>query len=159
MAATVVGSTSSPVVTRAERLTQLLLASATRRVWIANAYFVPPDPILALMQEKAAQGIDIRLLVPGMNSDVTIAYGSAQLDYGDLISHGARVWEYQPSMMHAKTMVVDDRVVTIGSINLDPLSLNELDEVALVVEDAALNATMAESFLEDLEFAKEIGKD
>lgn len=159
VAAAFVASTASPVVTRAERLTQLMIASAKKRVWIANAYFVPSESLLTLIQEKASQGVDVRLLVPGFASDSKAAFGSQQLDYGDLTGRGARVWEYQPSMMHAKTMIVDDKLVTVGSINLDPLSLNELEEAALVLEDAELNKQLAASFEKDCELAQEVGKD
>jgi cardiolipin synthase len=59
------------------------------------------------------------------------------------------VLEYQPSMMHAKTMVVDDDLALVGSINLDPLSLGKLEEVALVVQDRAFATTLARTFEAD----------
>jgi cardiolipin synthase len=71
---------------------------------------------------------------------------------------GVRIWEYQPSMMHAKTMLVDDEIVLVGSINFDPLSLNKLEEVALVAEDRGLAAELADAFAADCTHAKEFTK-
>ena len=67
-----------------------------------------------------------------------------------------RVYEYQPSMMHAKTMVVDDELSLVGSINFDLLSMDKLEEDALVVQDRAFNEEMARSFERDLTQATEI---
>ncbi len=152
-------STVSPVVTRAERLVQLMIQSAKKRLWIANAYFVPPDVILETMKSKAASGVDVRLLVPGTKSDSTLSMGSQHLEYGSLVKGGVRVFEYQPSMMHAKTMLVDDEVSLVSSINLEPLSLSKSEEVALVVQDRAFAVQMAESFERDCSHARIVDAD
>lgn len=144
-----VSSTASPSVTRAERLTQLVIATATQRLWIVNAYFVPSEAILDQLATKAAEGVDVRVLVAGHQSDSKTAFGYQQLTYGALIERGVQVWEYQPSMLHSKTMVVDGHLAVIGSINLDPLSLNTLDEVALVADDATLAGALEETFVAD----------
>jgi len=151
-----VSSTASPNVTRSERLTQMMIAAARKRLWIANAYFIPSQAILDLLASKAASGVDVRILAPGMKSDSKTSFGAQQGEYGALMKRGVRVWEYQPSMMHAKTMVVDDELSLIGSINLDPLSLNKLEEGALVVDDRALAAALALGFGRDCEHAKEL---
>ncbi len=148
-AAAFVSSTASPSVTRAERLTQLVIASATQRLWIVNAYFVPSEAILDQLATKAAEGVDVRVLVAGHQSDSKAAFGYQQLTYGELIKRGVRVWEYQPCMLHSKTMVVDGHLAVIGSINLDPLSLNTLDEVALVADDATLASELEATFVAD----------
>ncbi len=151
-----ISSTASPNVTRSERLTQLMIAAAQKRIWIANAYFVPSRAILDLLARKAASGVDVRILAPGKKSDSKTSFGLQQGEYGALLKRGVRVWEYQPSMMHAKTMVVDDELSLIGSINLDPLSLNKLEEGSLVVDDRALTAALALGFGRDCEHAKEL---
>ncbi|RYZ04660.1 MAG: Cardiolipin synthetase [Myxococcales bacterium] len=143
-----VGS-SAGVLTRAERLTQLLISAATRRLWIANAYFVPSRGVLELVKQKARAHVDVRILAPYKNSDSKTAFGAQHVEYGDLVEAGARVWEYTPSMMHAKTMIVDDELASIGSINLDPLSLNELEENALVVQDRAFADELGRAFVAD----------
>lgn len=154
-----VTSTGSSVLTRAERLTHLLLAAGERRIWISVAYFVAPDGLLAVLRSKAEAGVDVRLLVPGVKSDSKTSFGSQQLDYGELTDRGVRVWEYTPGMMHAKTMVIDDYISVVGSYNLDPLSLGSLEEGSLVVDDPALNAELAAAFLRDLERSEEVDRE
>ncbi|MDQ3341608.1 MAG: phospholipase D-like domain-containing protein [Myxococcota bacterium] len=148
-----VTSTASPNVTRAERLTQLMIASAQKRLWIVNAYFVPSAAIVDMLAAKAAAGVDVRLLVAGRTSDSKLAFGAQQLIYRQLIEQGVRVWEYQPCMLHSKTMVIDESLTLVGSVNLDPLSLNELEEVALVVDDRTAARELEASFLKDCEHA------
>jgi cardiolipin synthase len=137
------------VVTRAERLMQLLIARATRRLWIANAYFVPSQGILALLKRQARAGVDVRILAPDKNSDSKTAFGAQHKEYGSLVKEGVKVWEYTSSMMHAKTVLVDDDLSLVGSINLDPLSLNELEENALVIQDRAFAEQLERAFLAD----------
>ncbi len=144
-----VRSDGAPVVTRAERLTQLAIAAAHKRLWIENAYFAPSKAILELLARRASEGVDVRIVTAGRKSDSKLAFLWAQSDYGELRKRGVRVWEYQASMIHAKTMLVDEALVVIGSVNLDPLSLNELEEGALVAEDPAAAARLARDFEED----------
>ena len=154
-----VTSTGSPVLARAERLTYLLFAASKRRLWVSVAYFVPPEAMLEVLKRKAAAGVDVRLLTAGFKSDSKTAFGSQQFDYDELARHGVRIFEYQPAMMHAKTMVIDDEIAVVGSQNLDPLSLHELEEGSLVVEDAAFNAGLAAAFLRDCALAEEVGRE
>jgi cardiolipin synthase A/B len=154
-----VSSTASAVVTRAERLTQLLIGFGGRRIWISNAYFVPSDAILELLGRKASEGVDVRILVAGKQSDSKTSFGAQQFEYGSLLKRGVRVWEYLPSMLHTKAMLVDAALSVIGSINLDPLSLNKLEEGALVVQDPDLNEQLAASFVQDCAQARELVKD
>ena len=153
-----VTSTASPVLTRAERLVQLVIQAAKRRLWIANAYFVPSKAIMEMLKRKASEGVDVRLLMPGKKSDSKASAGAQHKEYGPLVERGAKVFEYEPSMMHAKTMLVDDEIAVVASINLDPLSLNKLDEVALVVQDRAFVATLVGTFEADLKHAKPVGR-
>ncbi len=148
-----VGS-SQGVVTRAERLTQLMIAAATHRIWIANVYFVPSRGILELLKAKAHAGVDVRVLAPYKNSDSKTAFGMQHIEYGGLQKEGAKVWEYTTSMMHAKTMLIDDELALVGSINLDPLSLNELEEDALVVQDRGFAEHLGQAFRADCARAK-----
>lgn len=151
-----VASTISPVLTRSERLVQLMIQAAKRRLWIANAYFVPSKAILEMIKRKASEGVDVRLLMPGKKSDSKASAGAQHVEYGSLVERGVRVFEYMPSMMHAKTMVVDDELSVVASINLDPLSLNKLEEVALVVQDKAFAAQLAKTFEDDLTHARAV---
>jgi len=105
--------------------------------------------------KRATEGVDVRIVTAGRKSDSKLAFLWAQTDYGELQKRGVRVWEYQPSMIHSKTMLVDKSLVIIGSVNLDPLSLNELEEVALVAEDPVTAQRMAKDFEEDCARSKE----
>jgi cardiolipin synthase A/B len=152
-----VGSTASPVLARAERLVQLFVTAAQKRLWIANAYFVPPKGLIERIKAKARAGVDVRLLLPGKKSDSKISMGSQHIAYGSLVEAGVRVFEYQPSMMHAKTMVADDDLAMVSTINLEPLSFAKLEEDALVVSDASFTADLAHRFEADCVHARPVG--
>jgi cardiolipin synthase len=153
-----IASTGTSVVTRAERLTQLAIAAAKKRLWIVNAYVVPSPAIIELIERKARSGVDVRILAPGSQSDSKPAVASQKKLFPQLRKAGVRIWEYQGSMIHSKTMLADDQLAVVGTINLDPLSLNLLDESALLVEDPAIAAALARSFEADLLHAVEVGK-
>jgi cardiolipin synthase len=154
--AAAVASSASPVLTRAERLVELVLASAQRRVWIENAYFVPPAAVADTLGKKARSGVETRILAPGRKSDSKPSFLLQRNEYGDLMKLGVRVFEYQPTMLHAKTILVDDDVAVIGSVNLEPLSLGSLDEIALVLESPAVAKALERLFLEDAEKSREL---
>ncbi|WP_052420719.1 phospholipase D-like domain-containing protein [Hyalangium minutum] len=151
-----VASTANPELTRAERLTQLMARAAHKRLWIAQAYFTPNEPLTALLVEQARAGVDVRVLAPGDKNDHTSITLAQRATYDTLLAAGVRIWEYQPSMMHAKTMLVDDRLVLVGSINYDALSFNLLEEGSLVLEDQEAARGMEAFFLEDLKHATEV---
>lgn len=142
--------------TRAERLTGLVIRSARKRIWIANSYFVPSTEILSLLVAKAKSGVDVRILAPGPIHDWRSIRAAQRDGYPELVAAGIQIFEYQPSMMHAKTMLVDDRLVVIGSTNLDPLSLRQMEEGSLVVEDPALARKLEALLLEDFRWSKQI---
>ncbi|MCA1829673.1 MAG: phosphatidylserine/phosphatidylglycerophosphate/cardiolipin synthase family protein [Myxococcales bacterium] len=150
-----VRSDAAPVVTRAERLTQLAIAAARKRLWIENAYFAPSHAILDLLGRQAAAGVDVRMVVAGRKSDSKLEFLWAQTDYGELQKRGVRIWEYQASMIHSKTMLIDDSLLVIGSVNLEPFSLNKLEEGAIVAEDEGAARKLATDFEEDCARSKE----
>ena len=93
---------------------------------------------------------------PGDKNDVTASKLGQRHGYPPLVAAGIRIYEYQPSMMHAKTMIIDDRVVVIGSINLDSLSLTRLEEDAVVVDDPALVEAMTRDWAADVARSHEV---
>ncbi len=105
-----VSSTESAHLTRAERLIQLVIASATRRVWIANAYFVPSPGVVELLLEKKRQGVDVRIMAPSDATDHKQVLREQRATYPKLLAGGVRIWEYQPSLLHSKTMLADDHL-------------------------------------------------
>ncbi len=141
---------------RARELMQVVLSSARSRVWISTAYFSPERPQLEALISKAHSNLDVRLLVPGPIHDVPAIREAGRATYRQLLEAGVRLWEYQPSMFHAKTVVVDDDLCVVGSINLEPLSMNLLDEGSLVFCSAAFAAELAQDFQADLAQSLEI---
>jgi cardiolipin synthase len=152
-----VASTESGVVTRSDRLTQLFIAAARERVWLANAYFLPSRPIVDLLALKAREGIDVRVLSAGDKTDTAPYLGPQRERMDWLIAQGARGWEYAPTMMHSKTMLVDGSLVAVGSCNLDALSLNKMDEGALVIDDAGIARQLERQWERDLTLSRERG--
>jgi cardiolipin synthase A/B len=147
--------TGAPVLSNAERMTLLAIASARKRLWIANSYFIPTGPIQDMLIAKAKQGVDVRVLTPGRHHDIPPVHEGQRATYARLLENGVRIWEYEVSMMHSKSLVVDDRLSMVGSTNLDPLAL-KAEEASLVVDDPALAAQLAQAFEADLAHSREI---
>ena len=149
---------TSPTIgsTPAERLIALSIAAARERLWITNAYFVPDDDFRALLVDAARRGVDVRVLAPSAHTDVPLVRLAARAHYPELLDGGVRVFEYEPTMIHAKTMVVDGAWSLIGTMNFDNRSLALNDEVTLAALDTALGASLERLFLEDLGNAREI---
>ena len=145
-----VSSTESAHVTKAERLSQLLIAAAAKRVWIANAYFVPSPGMIELLVEKRRQGVDVRIMTASDQTDHPEILREQRATYPKLLESGVRIWEYQPALLHAKTMLVDDHLSVVGSINLDRLSLAAMEEGALVMSDPRVVAEMVKDWNADL---------
>ena len=151
-----IDSTGRLGITEAERMVRLVVAAATKRLWIANAYFTPPNAILDQLEVKVRQGVDVRVLGPGGHHDVPVVRASQRSTYERLLAAGVRIWEYQPAMMHAKTMLVDDWLCVVGSTNLDALSLNKLSEGSLVFEDKEIAAKLEACWEKDIRHSKEV---
>lgn len=149
---------SAPTIgsTPAERFLALTIASAKRRLYIANSYFVPDEDFRRLLVAAARRGVDVRILTAGPKTDVRTTRWAGRAHYGELLRGGVKVYEYQPSMMHAKTIVVDDLWSSIGTMNFDNRSMAFNDESTLLVLDAAVGAAMDSLFLDDLRYAREI---
>jgi cardiolipin synthase A/B len=155
-AATFITSTANPEVTEAERLTQLLVQSAKRRLWISQSYFTPNGPLKELLIARARAGADVRVLAPGDENDhpeITVAQRAL---YDELLPAGVQIWEYGPSMMHSKTMLVDDELALVGSINFDRFSFSFLEEGALLVRDQNFAGDLEATFLADLQRSKRV---
>lgn len=152
--ATYMTSTAHPVVTRAERMMQLLILSARKRIWIANAYFVPSNPIRDLLAMRAKDGLDVRVLTPGDTTDTKEYLPQQRSRERELMKSGVKVWEYLPAMMHAKTVLIDDELIAVGSSNLDALSLNHLDEGMVIARDRDLAKQLEAHWAKDLQVAR-----
>jgi cardiolipin synthase len=132
------------------------IVSAQKTIWISNAYFVPDRDTIRALEGAVRRGVDVRVIVPGELTDVPIVRQASRLHYELLLRRGIRIFEYQPTMMHAKTMVVDGVWTTIGSSNFDDRSFRLNDEVNVNVYDAGIAAQMEAMFQEDLARSREV---
>jgi cardiolipin synthase len=131
-------------------------ATARRRIWISNSYFVPERAVRDIIQQRAREGIDVRLLVPGNKTDAKPVRLAGRSHYEQLLEAGVRIFEFQPSMMHGKTVVVDGQWSVIGSANMDKRSTRLNEENVFGVSDEGF-ATQLERGLEaDFKRSKEI---
>jgi cardiolipin synthase len=142
--------------TAAERYLAMSIAGAERSLYVTNAYFAPTANFVTLLTEAARRGVDVRLLLAGPRTDVRFARTAGRARYSALLAAGVRIWEWQPSTLHAKTFVVDGIWSSVGSMNFDNRSLVLNDEVAVMVLDSAFGGEMDSVFLADLGHSVEI---
>lgn len=132
------------------------IVSATKSIYISNAYFVPDRDTIRALEGAVRRGVDVRVIVPGEKTDVPIVRQASRVHYEWLLNRGIRIFEYQPTMMHAKTMTVDGLWSTVGSSNFDDRSFRLNDEVNVNIYDAGTAKRMEEIFFEDLARSREI---
>ena len=130
-----------------EREYRRALQAAQREVIIANAYFFPGYRLLRSLQRAARRGVQVHLMLQGQKADTAWATFAARMVYDRLIAAGVHVHEYCQRPMHGKVALVDDEWATIGSSNLDPLSLSLNLEANLVVRDRGFNAQLRRKLL------------
>jgi len=145
--------------TPAERYLALSIAGAQKTLYISNSYFVPGENFLRLLVAAAHRGVDVRVLTVSDKTDVKTTWYAGRTYYEKLLEAGVKIYEYQPTMMHAKSMVVDAMWSSIGSMNFDNRSLSFNDESQLVALDRRVGAQMDSIFMNDLKWSKEIKLD
>lgn len=121
---------------RIERAYRKAIGEATTEIIIANAYFLPGRKLRQGLVHAARRGVRVRLLLQG-RYEYFMQYHAARPVYGALLAAGVEIHEYGVSFLHAKVAVIDNAWATVGSSNLDPLSLLLAREANVVVEDAA----------------------
>jgi cardiolipin synthase len=145
--------------TEAERFLALSIASSRERLYVTNSYFVPDGDFRHLVCDAAARGVDVRILTVSDETDVKSTWYAGRARYEQLLGAGVRIFEYQPTMIHAKTLVVDGLWSAVGSMNVDNRSLSFNEETVLLMLNAEASQTVESHFLEDLKFAREIRLD
>jgi len=145
-----VGSTS------AERYYAFAIGSAKKRLYISNSYFVPSENFCQLLIATARRGVDVRVLTCNEDGDVKSTYYAGRAMYAPLLANGVRIFEYQPAMMHAKSIVSDGRFVSAGTVNFDNRSMSFNDETTLLAVDTELGRRMEQLFERDLRDAREV---
>jgi cardiolipin synthase len=137
----------------------LPIFAAQKSVYFAAPYYVPDTHLQNALVEKARAGIDVRLLLPSDRTDNWIVRASAQARYEELLEAGVKVYEYEPTFMHAKYGIVDGTWSIIGSPNLNWRSRQLDEENAIGVYDPAFGGTLTQTFFSDLERAQPLSLD
>ena len=131
------------------------ITSAQRSVWLTSPYFIPDEAILSALASAALKGVDVRILVPA-ESDVLLVGPAGRSYYQQLLNVGIRIFEYLPSMLHAKTMVIDEHLALVGSANIDMRSFTLNFEVGALIDDPAVAATLRDCFDAQTQASREI---
>jgi cardiolipin synthase A/B len=128
----------------------MAFAAAVETIDLTASYFVPDPLIDRTLLEARRRGVRVRILVPGTHIDSEVVRLSSRSGWGPLLDAGVEIFEYQPTMMHAKALVVDRLLVSVGSTNVDLRSFQLNDEASLNVYDRAFASRMTEVFEADL---------
>ncbi|MGZ3330715.1 MAG: phospholipase D-like domain-containing protein [Gemmatimonadaceae bacterium] len=142
--------------TPSERFLALSIAGARKSLYITNSYFVPGENFMQLLLRAAKRGVDVRVLTVGDKTDVKTTWYAGRTYYEKLLEGGVKIYEYQPTMIHSKCVVVDGMWSDIGSMNFDNRSLSFNNESLLVALDRRIGAQMDSIFMDDLKWSKEI---
>jgi cardiolipin synthase len=126
------------------------IQAARRTIWIENAYFVPDRQIREGLVRAARRGVDVRVIVPGKYIDSPNVRLASRFHYGELLDGGVTIYEYLPTMMHNKVMVVDGIWTSIGSINFVNRSMKKNAEANLSIYDRAFAAQVEKMIEADL---------
>jgi cardiolipin synthase len=137
------------------RLDQLVAALARKRLWLTDAYYAGTAPYVQALRAAAKDGVDVRLLVPN-GTDIPILKPLSRSGYRPLLEAGVRVFEWNGTMLHAKTAVADGNWARVGSTNLNLSSWLGNCELDAVVEDELFAREMEEMYLQDLTNATEV---
>lgn len=129
-------------------LFQLMILAAEKRLWMASPYLLPDQATCKMLAIARQKGVDVRILTMGPRSDKPYVYYVSRERYGALLEADIKIHEYQPSMMHAKIVLIDDCWVSLGSANLDPRSFFHNDELNLCTPDRKL-IQQVEHFFQD----------
>lgn len=146
---------SEPSSARVYRLDQLIAAVARKSIWLTDAYFIGTPAYVQSLRAAAFDGVDVRILLP-RTSDVPMVRSVSRVGYRTLLDSGVRIFEWNGSMLHAKTSVVDGRWSRVGSTNLNAASWLANYEMDVVVEDESFAQRMEKMYLNDLEHSTEI---
>jgi cardiolipin synthase len=146
---------SQPGTAHLYRMDQLLATVAQDTMWLTDAYFVGIPSYLQALKDAAADGVDVRILVP-QSTDIGIIRDTTRSTYRPLLESGIRVFEWNGPMMHAKTAVFDGKFSRIGSTNLNIASWFGNYELDVLIEDDNFGRQMEEVFLRDIGNSTEI---
>lgn len=148
--------THSPSFSRSRAMFQALIECAAHEIRLTTPYFVPDPSFMSALIERARSGVAVTILLPGHHIDHRWVRLSSRRLFQPLLDAGVRVFEYQPSMIHQKLMIVDGLWSVVGTTNLDMLSFEYLDEINLAVRDTAFAAEVRAQHDADLRCSVEV---
>lgn len=134
----------------AERLLEALVAAADEEILIQTPYFNPPDGLIEGLIAARRRGVVVKILLPGPYIDKRISTVVALDRCRNLAQEGVQVWQFQPTMMHVKAVVVDGRAAMVGSVNFNRRSVEKDEEVAIGIVDERFASELAADFETDL---------
>lgn len=138
------------------------ISSANHSILISTPYLLPGDQLTDALIEAVHRGVSVVVLVPGVTRDAGIEYvvHESQRDgFGTLLDGGIQLYEYDPALLHTKSMTIDGRWATVGSTNLDNRSMGINDELNLVVYDEGVTKRLEQVFVEDLSRSSKITRE
>ncbi|HSJ04809.1 MAG: phosphatidylserine/phosphatidylglycerophosphate/cardiolipin synthase family protein [Verrucomicrobium sp.] len=152
------GFMSSPMRGRCnmEIMFHTAIASASKSILITTPYFIPDKELTTALCNAAKRGVKVAVLMPGRHIDSEIVRRASRRKWPQLMEAGIELFEYQPTMIHSKVLVVDDLFVSVGSANFDPRSLRINDEANLNVLDKGFADYHTRLFLKDLRKSKQV---
>ena len=134
----------------------LAITSARREIIIQNPYVLPDDDAIAALGDAVKRGVDVKIMVPATgSSDSPIVQHASHHQFGALLKNGVKIWEYRPTLLHQKIIVVDGIWSCVGSTNFDDRSFQLNDEISLGVLDRNVANGLRTAFANDLRGAKE----
>ena len=134
----------------------LAITAASRSIDLSASYFVPDDLTLSALVEAMRRGVKLRIIVPGEHLDSETVRSASRARWGPLLSAGAVIAEYRPTMFHCKVMIVDGLLVSVGSTNFDNRSFRLNDEATLNIIDARFAQEQTTIFDADLSVSRAI---
>ena len=135
------------------------IASARHHAYLQSPYFIPPEPIMKTLQNAALSGVDVRVMIPYRGDKGVLPPWASRSYIKDALDAGIRIYLYRKGYMHAKTMTIDDSLVTIGSTNIDFRGFEQDFEINAFMYDERLAVQQREIFLEDQKEAELIESD
>ncbi len=135
--------------TRIRRNFHFAMKRARERIWLTQAYFIPDRALRRVLRNACKRGVDVRLILPRI-SDVRAVQYASRATYARLMRAGVQIYEWTPTILHAKTLVIDGIWCSVGSYNLDPRSLLYNWELSLAVVDRPTAAALEKRFEDDL---------
>jgi cardiolipin synthase len=152
----VVKSSPSDRATASRVSFQLLIEGADKTVRISTPYFLPDRALRRSLVTMAKRGVRVMVIVPGPHTDQHWVRLASRRMWGQLLGAGVRIFEYEPAMIHAKVLIVDDSWSVLGTTNIDNRSFEHNDEVNVAMRDSAVAVRLCEDYDRDLESSREI---